>query len=113
MTPSRNKPGVAFWATTVVVVVLVAYPLSFGPACWLATSHAEYTTLVRYFYRPLKRLAFACFSDDAILHLLRLCTWERDPDERVLYGPAGQIIFADDFLRRPKRNPAWRFGRLW
>ena len=31
---SRNKPGVAFWATVVVVVVLVAYPLSFGPACW-------------------------------------------------------------------------------
>jgi hypothetical protein len=25
---------VAFWAT-VVVVVLVAYPLSYGPACWL------------------------------------------------------------------------------
>jgi len=31
---SRKKPGVAFWATVVVVVVLVAYPLSFGPACW-------------------------------------------------------------------------------
>ena len=28
----RKKPGVAFWATVVVVVVLVAYPLSFGPA---------------------------------------------------------------------------------
>jgi len=39
MTPSRSKPGVAFWAT-VVVVVLVAYPLSFGPACWLAP-HSE------------------------------------------------------------------------
>ena len=30
MTSDRNKPGVAFWATVVVVVVLVAYPLSFG-----------------------------------------------------------------------------------
>jgi hypothetical protein len=30
----RKKPGVAFWSTVVVVVVLVAYPLSFGPACW-------------------------------------------------------------------------------
>jgi hypothetical protein len=28
----RKKPGVAFWATVVVVVLLVAYPLSFGPA---------------------------------------------------------------------------------
>jgi hypothetical protein len=31
----RKKPGVAFWSTVVVVVVLVAYPLSFGPACWI------------------------------------------------------------------------------
>jgi len=28
----KKKPGVAFWATVVVVVALVAYPLSFGPA---------------------------------------------------------------------------------
>jgi len=34
MTTDRKKPGMAFWATVVVVVVLVAYPLSFGPACW-------------------------------------------------------------------------------
>jgi hypothetical protein len=32
---SPKKPSVAFWATVVVVVVLAAYPLSFGPACWL------------------------------------------------------------------------------
>jgi hypothetical protein len=32
MTSDRKKPSVAFWAT--VVVVLVLYPLSFGPACW-------------------------------------------------------------------------------
>ena len=33
MTSDRKKPGLAFWAT-VVVVVLVAYPLSLGPMCW-------------------------------------------------------------------------------
>jgi hypothetical protein len=27
---SPKKPGIAFWATVVVVVVLVAYPLSIG-----------------------------------------------------------------------------------
>src|SRR5262245_16838421 len=32
---SHKKPGVAFWATVMVVVLLLAYPLSFGPACWL------------------------------------------------------------------------------
>ncbi len=35
MTSDRKKPGVAFWATVVVVVTLVAYPLSFGVAEWL------------------------------------------------------------------------------
>src|SRR5262245_39298602 len=36
---SRKKPGVAFWATVVVVVVLVvliAYPLAYGP--WIGYS---------------------------------------------------------------------------
>jgi hypothetical protein len=35
MISDRKKPGVAFWATLVVVAVLVAYPLSIGPAYWL------------------------------------------------------------------------------
>jgi hypothetical protein len=30
----RKKPGVAFWATVVVVGLPVLYVLSFGPACW-------------------------------------------------------------------------------
>jgi hypothetical protein len=33
---NRKKPGEAFWATVVVVVVPVAYPLSFGLACGVA-----------------------------------------------------------------------------
>lgn len=32
----RKKPGVAFWATVVVVALLVAYPLGSGPALWIA-----------------------------------------------------------------------------
>jgi hypothetical protein len=28
----RKKPGVPFWATVVLVVVLMGYPLSIGPA---------------------------------------------------------------------------------
>jgi len=31
---SHKKPGPAFWATVTVVVALLGYPLSFGPACW-------------------------------------------------------------------------------
>jgi hypothetical protein len=40
MTPSRKHPSAAFWATVVVVVVLVAYPLSIGPAYWLMMQQA-------------------------------------------------------------------------
>src|SRR5258708_34982723 len=52
MTP-RNKPGVAFWATVVVVIVLVGYPLSFGPACWLARGGALSPLAVAHAYRPV------------------------------------------------------------
>ncbi len=37
MSENQKKPGVAFWATVVVVVALVGYPLSFGPACWISS----------------------------------------------------------------------------
>jgi hypothetical protein len=35
MTADRKKPGVAFWTTVVVVVVLVAYLLGIGPTAWV------------------------------------------------------------------------------
>jgi hypothetical protein len=34
MTSDRKKPDVAFWASVVVVLAFVAYPLSWGPAAW-------------------------------------------------------------------------------
>jgi hypothetical protein len=37
MNTDRKKPGVAFRATAVVVAILVLYPLSFGPACWISS----------------------------------------------------------------------------
>ena len=33
-TSDRKKPTAGFWITVAMVAVLVAYPLSFGPACW-------------------------------------------------------------------------------
>jgi hypothetical protein len=60
MTADRKKPGVAFWATVVVVVVLIGYPVSIGPAAWL-NDHWEiqgwaYLALNR-FYLPLDWVA--------------------------------------------------------
>ncbi len=49
-----KKPGVAFWATVMVGVVLVGYPLSFGPACWIATrTHTDDAKLFAVVYGPM------------------------------------------------------------
>ena len=53
---SRKQPGVAFWATVVVVVGLVAYPLSLGPVqCVNTFDVIQYRTQVvlTHLYRPL------------------------------------------------------------
>jgi hypothetical protein len=68
---SRKKPGLAFWATVALVVVLVAYPLSFGPACWVATwldRDSEYAFvrdahIIGTVYRPPINIILFCFKD--------------------------------------------------
>src|SRR5258708_5452317 len=49
----RKKPGVAFWASVVVAVVLLGYPLSFGPACWVAAPIAPLRSSLEFVYHPL------------------------------------------------------------
>jgi hypothetical protein len=56
MIPSRKKPGVAFWATVVVVVGMVAYPLGFGPACWITSRLRFGNSAVSVVYQPLLRI---------------------------------------------------------
>jgi hypothetical protein len=52
----RSQPGVTFWATVIVVAALIAYPLSLGPAAWLA-EHDWLTgrtlELAEKFYYPI------------------------------------------------------------
>jgi hypothetical protein len=50
---SRKKPGVAFWAIVGAVVLLLAYPLSFGPACWIASRQQPSGEDVSAAYRPI------------------------------------------------------------
>ena len=60
MSDERKKPGVAFWATVVVVVALVAYPLSWGPWCWYAHAVAHDRKLMWVgFYLPLAKLSWS------------------------------------------------------
>jgi hypothetical protein len=49
---------VAFWATVAVVTVLVlAYPLGFGPAVWMTQHGYIGSTSLSRVYRPLARAA--------------------------------------------------------
>jgi len=59
MSESRKKPGVAFWATVAVMMAVVLYPLSFGPACWLAGCGVVPMKATRTAYWPLVRIAFS------------------------------------------------------
>jgi len=82
MTASRKKPGVAFWAT-VVAVVFVAYPFSFGPACWIE-SCVNCDGLVESVYSPFVRAARRSTKVNAALtHCANLCSpptgyWDLD-----------------------------------
>jgi hypothetical protein len=58
MTPGK-KPGVAFWATAVVVAVLVGYPLSFGPACWITSRQDKPHDVFDTLYFPLCKASLA------------------------------------------------------
>jgi hypothetical protein len=49
----KKKPGVAFWATVVVVVVLLAYPVGLGPLCWITSRTSFGASAVSIIYRPL------------------------------------------------------------
>jgi hypothetical protein len=59
----QKKPGMAFWATVVVVVVLV-YPASFGPACWLVERGTLPISGTATVYRPVLWMAI-CGKPDA------------------------------------------------
>jgi hypothetical protein len=56
----RTKPGVAFWSTVVLSAVLVGYPLSFGPACWLFQRDLFSRTALLAAYRPLYSVIKTC-----------------------------------------------------
>ena len=52
MSEQHKKPGVAFWATVVVVVMPVLYVLSIGPACWWFARDAEFESYLPVRYAP-------------------------------------------------------------
>jgi len=52
-----RHPSAAFWITVTLVAVLVGYPLSFGPACWLvAWTNQDGVPILPKIYVPIARL---------------------------------------------------------
>jgi hypothetical protein len=60
MSDKQKTSGMAFWATVVLVVVLLAYPLSFGPACWMTSRMAGPTRMLPIVYRPILWVMGSC-----------------------------------------------------
>jgi hypothetical protein len=52
----RKKPTAGFWITVALVAVLVGYPLSFGPACWISGRLQPSGRFVSVAYRPILRI---------------------------------------------------------
>jgi hypothetical protein len=60
---NRKHPSAGFWITVALVAVLVAYPLSVGPACWIATRIDGGENAWNIAYRPIVVALLSC-SDD-------------------------------------------------
>ena len=54
MTDDQNKkPTAGFWITVALLAVLLLYPLSLGPACWLSSQFMAGSSVVTTTYRPI------------------------------------------------------------
>jgi hypothetical protein len=106
MNGDRNKPGVAFWATVVVVGLPLLYVLSFGPACWLAIRRPSLAAIVGRAYSPLTRLAWLCPGRTGIAPLRNYALWGQPSDPLTEgEGPScSELVVADIILvGRPGR----------
>lgn len=86
-----------------IVLVLVLYPLSFGPACWIASREAWALPVVSAVYRPLMAVAVSSplpFLFDAIFQWGRLFDMRRnafyDGDRTVAMWMLWMHAFPDD-----------------
>ena len=67
----KKKPGLPFVVTVAVVLVLVLYPLSFGPACWITSRTNVGADLVPVLYRPVTW----AMTPDSETPVNRVSTW--------------------------------------
>jgi len=53
---SRKHPSASLWITVALVMMLVAYPLSMGPVCWIRDRNSQIVD-VPIVYAPVGRVA--------------------------------------------------------
>ena len=53
MDREHRKLGTRFWAAVAVLTILISYPLSFGPACWIAARFDGGESVWNLAYHPL------------------------------------------------------------
>ena len=76
MNEPKKKPGVAFWATVVVVSLPLLYVLGIRPACWLVRMEVLDLSTVAHVYRPIVEL-----SQKAPRTIGRIAVWYAGSDE--------------------------------
>lgn len=98
---NRKKPGVTFWATAAVALVLAAYPLSFGPACWLVHSDVLPIGTVANLYRPLISIV-----NWTPLRIRNWIAWYSGPGEsgNSMLFTLGELIADADLFREIVRD---------
>jgi hypothetical protein len=58
MSDEREKPGAGFWCTVLLVSASLAYPLGFGPACWIHARTGVGGKAINIAYRPIGNCLF-------------------------------------------------------
>ena len=48
-----KRPSAGFWITVVLAAVLIGYPVSFGPACWISSRATVLVPAVEILYFPV------------------------------------------------------------
>ena len=50
---NERKPSAGFWIAVAIVAIVILYPLSLGPACWISSRLGAGALVVSVVYRPI------------------------------------------------------------
>jgi hypothetical protein len=102
MTSPRKHPTAGFWITLALVAVLVGYPLSFGPACWMVDCDLFPADGTRRFFEPL--LTATVRSPTPVRSAaMAYCNLLHPPDP-FAFSSGKWWILTDKQYRRNKQN---------